>query len=111
MQVLCGISELRMKACVKLVVVPWLMNAKVEVRFTNITLSQDYKLLSGIIETTYDPTESGIDNLDDYIDAFSGGYGVGNVVTGFSFSAMSPASTPLIMEEAIGDIALSRHYS
>jgi hypothetical protein len=64
------------------VVVPWLMNAKVEVRFTNITLSLDKKLLTGIIETTYDPNESGIDDLDEYVDLFTAGYGVGGVLTG-----------------------------
>jgi hypothetical protein len=58
------------------------MNAKVEVRFTNITLSLDHKLLSGIIETTYDPNESGIADIDEYIDIFTEGYGVGAMVTG-----------------------------
>jgi hypothetical protein len=62
--------------------VPWLMNAKVEVRFTNITVSNDYKLVSGLIETTYDPTESGIDDIDEYVDIFKAGFGVGDVVTG-----------------------------
>lgn len=62
--------------------VPWLMNAKVEVRFTNITLSLDRKLMSGVIETTYDPTESGIGDIDEYIDIFVSGYGVGGVITG-----------------------------
>jgi hypothetical protein len=64
------------------VIVPWLMNAKVEVRFTNITLSADYKLLSGIIETTYDVNESGVDDIDEYIDVFAGGHSVGGVLTG-----------------------------
>lgn len=50
--------------------VPWLMNAKVEVRFTNITVSSDKKLKTGIVETTYDPTESGIADIDEYIDIF-----------------------------------------
>ncbi|HEX7904181.1 MAG TPA: fibronectin type III domain-containing protein [Chitinophagaceae bacterium] len=64
------------------VIVPWLMNAKVEVRFTTITLSLDRKLLSGVIETTYDPTESGIDDIDEYVDIFTAGHGVGDVITG-----------------------------
>jgi hypothetical protein len=64
------------------VIVPWLLNAKVEVKFTNITLSLDHKLLSGEITTTYDPTESGIEDIDEYIDIFTPGYGVGGVVTG-----------------------------
>lgn len=62
--------------------VPWLMNAKVEVRFTNITVSSDKKLKTGIVETTYDPTESGIADIDEYIDIFTAGYGVGGVITG-----------------------------
>ncbi len=61
--------------------VPWLMNAKVEVRFTNITVSLDRKLKTGIIETTYDPTESGIADIDEYIDIFQAG-NAGSVITG-----------------------------
>jgi hypothetical protein len=77
------------------VIVPWLMNAKVEVRFTNITLSLDHKLLSGIIETTYDPAESGIDDIDEYIDVFTAGYGVGGVVTG-QVSADTTVGYPIL---------------
>lgn len=64
------------------VMVPWLANAKVEVRFSNITLSLDRKLLTGVIETTYDPSESGIDDIDEYVDIFTAGYGLGDVVSG-----------------------------
>jgi hypothetical protein len=77
------------------VIVPWLMNAKVEVRFTNITLSLDHKLLSGIIETTYDPNESGIADIDEYIDVFTPGYGVGGVITG-QVSADTTVGYPIL---------------
>jgi Fibronectin type III domain len=63
-------------------IMPWLANAKVEVKFTNITVSQDYKLMTGVIETTYDPNESGIDDLDAYVDLFTSGYGVGDITSG-----------------------------
>jgi TANFOR domain-containing protein len=45
--------------------IPWLLNIKVAVQFTNITVNTERKLVSGVIETTYDPTESGIIDIDE----------------------------------------------
>lgn len=86
------------------VIVPWLANAKVEVQFSNITVSEDKKLLTGEITTTYDPTESGIDDIDEYIDIFKAGMGVGDVITGlnqadttFNFEIAGPGSINVVL--------------
>ncbi|MEJ8591613.1 hypothetical protein JSO54_10255, partial [Riemerella anatipestifer] len=42
------------------IVVPYLADTKVKVSFNNIKLNTDRKLIEGIIETTYDPTEKNI---------------------------------------------------
>lgn len=60
----------------------WLGDARVAVRFTNIDVNTEYKLASGIIETTYDPNEEGIADVDAIIGDFTGGYDVGRVVSG-----------------------------
>ena len=62
--------------------ISWLGNALVAVRFTNIGINTDKKLAIGQIETTYDPTEGGIADVDAIIGDFTGGYDVGRVVTG-----------------------------
>ncbi len=64
------------------VVVSYLAGMKLAVVFNGIGVNTDKKLISGQIQTTYDPTEGGIESVDDYIDYFTAGYGVGNVVTG-----------------------------
>lgn len=61
------------------VTVPFIGQSRVKVRFTGITVNTDKQLIGGIIETTYDPKESQIGNLDEVID---GGGGVGIVVDG-----------------------------
>jgi TANFOR domain-containing protein len=62
--------------------VPWLLGIKVGVKFNGIKVNTDKKLAYGKIETTYDPSENGITDIDEYIDIFTAGYGVGGVVTG-----------------------------
>lgn len=47
--------------------VSWLANLKLGVRFNSIGVGTDNKLKIGFIETTYDPTESGIESLDGII--------------------------------------------
>jgi TANFOR domain-containing protein len=61
------------------VAVSWLANMKLAVRFANITVGTDKKLKTGIIETTYDPTEDGIASIDGF---FEGGDEYGNVKSG-----------------------------
>ena len=50
------------------VVVPWLANMKLGVKFENIQVATDKKLKNGEIVTTYDPTEGGIADVDETID-------------------------------------------
>jgi TANFOR domain-containing protein len=62
--------------------VPWLANIKVAVKFTNVQINTANQLVSGLIETEFDPSAAGIDDVDETLDAFIGGYNIGNVVTG-----------------------------
>lgn len=59
--------------------IPLLKKAKIAVTFTNILVNTDYKLAKGVIITAYDPTWSGVNDLDAY---FEGGGGTGKVVYG-----------------------------
>jgi TANFOR domain-containing protein len=60
----------------------WLGNASIAVRFTNIGVNTDKKLVNGVIETAYDPSAGGIADVDAIIGNFTGGYDVGRVITG-----------------------------
>lgn len=62
--------------------IPWLLGVKAAVKFTNIKVNTLKQLAVGNIETTYDPKEAGILDVDDLIDVFCAGCNVGNVVTG-----------------------------
>jgi hypothetical protein len=65
--------------------VSYLGNMKLAVTFAGIGISNinnEKRLFSGQIQTTYDPSEGGIASIDEYIDYFTAGYGVGSVVTG-----------------------------
>jgi TANFOR domain-containing protein len=58
--------------------VSYLGNMKLAVVFTSIGISNinnEKRLVSGQIQTTYDPSEGGIESIDDYIDYFVGGQG------------------------------------
>ncbi len=44
--------------------VPWLADTKIAVKFTNISVNTDKKLIAGYIETSYVPNSNGIINLD-----------------------------------------------
>jgi hypothetical protein len=62
--------------------IPWLLGVKAAVRFNGIKVNTAKQLAVGNIETTYDPKEAGILNVDDVIDIFCAGCNVGNVITG-----------------------------
>src|SRR5690606_328640 len=49
------------------IVVPYLQDTKVRVSFNNIKINTDYQFIEGIIETEYDPSESGMDDTRDEI--------------------------------------------
>lgn len=61
------------------VTVPFLGQNRVKVKFAGITVNSDKQLIGGVIETTYDPKESQIGNLDKVTE---GGDGVGIVMRG-----------------------------
>jgi hypothetical protein len=61
------------------VTVPFLGQHRVKVKFTGITINTDKQLIGGVIETTYDPKEGQIADLDGIID---GGDDAGIVGTG-----------------------------
>lgn len=66
--------------------VSYLGNMKLAVVFTGIGISNinnEKRLVSGQIQTTYDPTEGGIESIDDYIDYYTGGQ-AGSLHTGLS---------------------------
>jgi hypothetical protein len=62
--------------------IPWLLGVKAQVKFTGIKVNTLKQLAVGKIETTYDPKEAGILDVDDVIDIFCAGCNVGNVITG-----------------------------
>lgn len=59
------------------VMIPFLSDARVKVRFNNITVNTNHQLLTGIIETTYDSTESQIVKAGDVVKAIQD---IGSVV-------------------------------
>ncbi|WP_326983252.1 hypothetical protein VUJ46_01520 [Chryseobacterium sp. MYb264] len=54
---------------------PYLADTKIKVSFTNIKLNTDKKLIEGVLETTYDPTESNVISIGDILND------LGNVFT------------------------------
>lgn len=66
--------------------VPWLANIKVAVKFTNVQINTSNQLVSGLVETEYDPSGAGISDVDEFIDDITGeirgGNDVGFVKTG-----------------------------
>jgi hypothetical protein len=51
------------------VMVPFLSDAKVKVRFSKITVNTNYQLLTGVIETTFDSTETQVAKVGDVVNA------------------------------------------
>jgi hypothetical protein len=82
--------------------VSYLANMKLAVVFRGIKVNAEKKLIDGQIETTYDPTEGGIADVDALLDYFIPGYGLGKLVTGevmvdasFNFIIGSISALPL----------------
>ncbi|WP_197285514.1 fibronectin type III domain-containing protein [Pedobacter sp. R20-19] len=65
------------------VTIPMLGQVNVKVRFSGIQVNTERQLFGGVIETTYDPNEKQIANLDKIIE---GGDGTGIVVTGKDYA-------------------------
>lgn len=51
------------------IVVPYLQDTKIAVTFEGVQINTDYQLIDGIVETDYDPEWSGVDDIQDEIDA------------------------------------------
>ena len=54
------------------VVVPWLGDTRIAVTFENIKVNSDFKLISGVIETTYDADWGNVDFVDEALEVFEG---------------------------------------
>ena len=61
--------------------VPFLAYAPFKVTFDNVYINTDRRMIRGVVKTVYDPTESGMGNMDDI---FTGGGHTGNVVEGIT---------------------------
>jgi len=48
------------------IIVPYLADTKIAVEFNNITINTDYQLISGVVETSYNPDWKNITNLEDF---------------------------------------------
>jgi hypothetical protein len=68
--------------------VPWLANIKIAVKFTNVQINTNNQLVSGLVETEYDPSGAGISDVDNF---FNGGAEFGSIKTGIETATFSPA--------------------
>jgi len=50
------------------IVVPYLADTKIAVAFEGITINTNYQLIEGVVKTTYDPTFSNVESVDEFID-------------------------------------------
>ena len=66
--------------------VPFLAYAPFKVTFDNVYINTDRRMIRGVVKTVYDPTESGMGNMDDI---FTGGGHTGNVVEGITKTDLS----------------------
>jgi len=48
------------------IIVPYLADTKIAVEFNNITINTDYQLISGVVETSYNPDWNNITELEDF---------------------------------------------
>lgn len=62
--------------------IPYLKNAKIAVKFNNIVVNTDNRMIDGFIETKYDISSSGNNLLWDVDETLTGGKGVGDIRTG-----------------------------
>jgi len=48
------------------IIVPYLADTKIAVEFSNITINTDYQLISGVVETSYNPDWKNVVNVEDF---------------------------------------------
>ncbi|MCC9064157.1 fibronectin type III domain-containing protein [Flavobacterium piscisymbiosum] len=54
------------------IIVPYLADTKIAVEFSNITINTDYQLISGVVETSYNPEWGNVVAVQDVINDFKG---------------------------------------
>ena len=72
------------------VVVPYLLFHRFAVRFDNVFLNSERRLVRGFVEAVYDETDGSIGNLDDI---FEGGSSTGEVVSGITYADIDVSFT------------------
>jgi hypothetical protein len=55
------------------IIVPYLADTKLAVTFDNITINTDYQLISGIVETSYNPDWKNVEDVEDFTGEGQGG--------------------------------------
>lgn len=75
------------------IVVPYLGNTKLKVSFTNIKLNTERQLISGIVETTYDPSESAVHSASNAWSGF-GDKGIKEINFDYPIDKIEYVSTP-----------------
>jgi hypothetical protein len=55
------------------IIVPYLADTKIAVEFKNIVVNTDYQLISGVVETSYNPDWKNITDLEDFTGEGAGG--------------------------------------
>lgn len=55
------------------IIVPYLKDAKIAVEFNNIVVNTDYQLISGIVETSYNPEWKNVTDVEDFTGEGQGG--------------------------------------
>ena len=76
------------------VTVPYLADTRILVKFNNVAINTDKQLTNGIVETTYDPSWSGVDDISDELAAF------GEIIK------LSVEAVKLLKEELEGAVAI-----
>ncbi|WP_314243203.1 fibronectin type III domain-containing protein [Empedobacter tilapiae] len=76
------------------IVVPYLADTKVKVSFNNIQINTDRQLISGVIETTYDPTESAVHYVSQTVDGIFGDGDVKEVNIDYPIDSVYYSATP-----------------
>lgn len=76
------------------IVVPYLADTKVKVSFNNIQINTDRQLISGVIETTYDPTESAVHYVSGTVDGIFGDGDVKEINFDYPIDSVYYSATP-----------------
>ena len=50
------------------IIVPYLADTRIAVAFEGISINTEYQLIDGVVQTTYDPTWGGVEDVDEFVD-------------------------------------------